>query len=397
MRIEPSFRVKMLPPYLFGKLNAVKYQKRQKGLDVIDLGMGNPMDPTPRKVVDKLCEAVQDPRNHRYSTATGISNLKREVAHVYERRYGVKIDPASEVICTIGSKEGFSHFCLAMLGPGDLVVVPQPAYPIHSFAVALAGASVVGVRLESEEQILRDVEHAMKTFMPRPKAVVLNFPHNPTARTVDLGFFEDMARMARRLRFLVISDMAYAATTFDGYKAPSFLQTKYGKDVAIEFSTMSKEYNMAGWRIGFAVGNAEAVGALGRLKAYYDYGIFQPVQIAAIIAMRHCATEAAEQAMRYQRRRDILCDGLTRAGWAVEKPRASMFVWVKIPPPYAKMGSIKFAYEMMDKALVAAAPGAGFGEAGEGCLRLALVENEKRLRQAVAQIRRAFPVAAKPE
>ena len=392
MRIEPSFRVKMLPPYLFGKLNALKYQKRQKGIDIIDLGMGNPMDPTPRKVVDKLCEAVQDPRNHRYSTATGIFNLKREVAHVYERRYGVKIDPANEVICTIGSKEGFSHFCLAMLGPGDLVVVPQPAYPIHSFAVALAGAGVVGIKLESEEQILRDVEHAMKTFSPRPKAVVLNFPHNPTARTVDIGFFEDMARMARRLRFLVISDMAYAATTFDGYKAPSFLQTKYGKDVAIEFSTMSKEYNMAGWRVGFAVGNAQAVGALGRLKAYYDYGIFQPVQIASIIAMRHCAAEAAEQAMRYQRRRDVLCEGLARAGWEVEKPRASMFVWVKIPAPYAKMGSVKFVYEMMEKAFVSAAPGAGFGEAGEGYLRLALVENEKRLRQACAQIRRVFPV-----
>lgn len=394
MKIEPSFRVKMLPPYLFGKLNALKYEKRQKGIDIIDLGMGNPMDPTPQKVVDKLCEAVQDPRNHRYSTATGIFNLKREVAHVYERRYGVKIDPANEVICTIGSKEGFSHFCLAMLGPGDLVVVPQPAYPIHSFAVALAGAGVIGVNLHSEEQMLRDIEHAMKTFTPRPKAVVLNFPHNPTARTVDIGFFEDMARMARRMRFLVISDMAYAATTFDGYKAPSFLQTKYGKDVAIEFSTMSKEYNMAGWRVGFAVGNAEAVGALGRLKAYYDYGIFQPVQIASIIAMRHCAAEAAEQAARYQVRRDVLCDGLTRAGWEVEKPRASMFVWAKIPAPYAKKGSIKFAYELMEKALVSAAPGAGFGQAGEGCLRLALVENEKRLRQACAQIRRAFPVPA---
>ncbi len=393
MKIDPSFRVKMLPPYLFGKLNALKYEKRQKGIDIIDLGMGNPMDPTPKRVVDKLCEAVRDPRNHRYSTATGIFNLKREVAQVYARRYGVAIDPAGEVICTIGSKEGFSHFCLALLGPGDLVVVPQPAYPIHSFAVALAGASVVGVPLESEEQLLRDVERAMRSLMPRPKAVVLNFPHNPTARTVERDFFEDMARLARKHRFLVISDMAYAATTFDGYQAPSFLQTKYGKEVAIEFSTMSKEYNMAGWRIGFAVGNAEAVGALGRLKAYYDYGIFQPVQIASIIAMRHCAAEAAEQAQRYQRRRDILCEGLARAGWEAEKPRASMFVWAKIPAPYARMGSVKFAYELMEKALVAAAPGAGFGEAGEGYLRLALVENEKRLRQAVAQIRRAFPAA----
>ena len=392
MKIEPSYRVKMLPPYLFGKLNALKYQKRQKGEDIIDLGMGNPGDPTPPAVVAKLCDAVQDPRNHRYSTATGIFSLKREVSFVYERRYGVKIDPNTEVICTIGSKEGLAHFCLAMMGPGDLAIVPQPAYPIHNFAVVLAGASVVGIPLESEEQLLRDVDRIMRTFMPKPKLVILNFPHNPTARTVELPFFDAMSRLARRHKFLVISDLAYAATTFDGYKAPSFLQSKYGKDVCIEFSTMSKEYNMAGWRIGFAVGNAEAVGALSRLKAYYDYGIFQPVQIAAIIAMRHCHQEALEQAMRYQRRRDVLCDGLERAGWTIERPKASMFVWARIPEPYAKMGSVKFAYALMEKALVSAAPGAGFGEAGEGYLRLALVENEKRLRQAVAQIRRTFPV-----
>jgi len=392
MKIQVSSRVKELPVYLFGKLNAVKYEKRRQGADIIDLGMGNPLDATPRVVVDKLCEAVQDPRNHRYSTATGIFNLKREVAIQYRKQYDVEVDPDEEIVCTIGSKEGFSHLCLALLGPGDTAIVPAPAFPIHANAVRLADANVVSVPLEGEEQLLRDVDLLMRRMRPRPKAIVLNFPHNPTTMTVSLDFFEDMARLARRHRLFVISDFAYGQTAFDGYEPPSFLQVKYGKEVGVEFSTMSKAYNMAGWRIGYCVGNRDAVAALSRVKAYYDYGVFQPVQIASIIALRACGREAAEQAARYQARRDVLCNGLERAGWDVARPRATMFCWVKIPEPYRRMGSVKFAFELMEKALVAVAPGAGFGPEGEGYLRLALVENEKRLRQAVRQIRRAFPV-----
>ena len=392
MRVELSNRVRALPPYLFGKLNQIKHQKRREGLDIIDLGMGNPLDPTPRKVVAKLCLAVQDPRNHRYSFATGILNLKREVAANYERRYGVHLNPADEIICTIGSKEGFSHLCLALLGEGDLAVVPQPAFPIHTSAVHLAGASVVGVPLESEEQLLRDVDELMRRMTPRPKLLVLNFPHNPTTMTVSLDFFSHMARIARRHRLFIISDLAYAATAFDGYKPPSLMQTKYGREVSVEFTTMSKEFNMAGWRIGYCVGNRHAIAALARVKAYYDYGVFQPVQIASIIALRHCAREAAEQAMRYQKRRDVLCNGLERAGWEINRPKASMFVWAEIPQPYRRLGSMRFAMRLMEKALVAVAPGVGFGKEGEGYLRLALVENDKRLGQAARQIRRAFPV-----
>ena len=301
------------------------------------------------------------------------------------------LDPNVEIVCTIGSKEGYSHLCLALLGQGDLAIVPQPAFPIHTYGVALAGANVVGVPIEDEEQLLRDVDALARRLTPKPKLLVLNFPHNPTTMTVTLDFFGEMARIARRRRLFVISDLAYAATAFDGYKPPSFLQTKYGKDVGVEFTTMSKEFNMAGWRVGYCVGNRSAVEALAQVKAYYDYGLFQPVQIASIIALRHCADDSAAQAARYQRRRDVLCDGLERAGWEIERPKATMFVWAKIPAPYRRLGSTRLAVEMMEKALVAVAPGAGFGAEGEGYLRLALVENEKRLQQAVRQIRRAFP------
>jgi alanine-synthesizing transaminase len=392
MKIEVSNRVRTLPPYMFGRLNALKYAKRRSGLDIIDLGMGNPLDPTPRLVVDKLCQAVQDPRNHRYSSATGIFQLKREVAIVYEKRYGVKLDPNAEIICTIGSKEGFSHLCLALMGTGDIGIVPQPAFPIHAYGLRLAGASVMGIPLGPEEEMLRDVDDIMRRVTPRPKLMVVNFPHNPTARVVELDFYQDLARLARRHKLFIISDLAYGATAFDGFKPPSFLQAKYGKDIGVEFTTMSKEFNMAGWRVGYCVGNRHAVEALGRVKAYYDYGVFQPVQIASIIALRHCEKEAAAQAARYQRRRDILCEGLERGGWQIERPKAGMFVWAGIPKPYRKMGSVKFAFQLLEKANVAVSPGAGFGEAGEGYLRMALVENEKRLRQAAAQIRRAFPV-----
>lgn len=392
MKIKPSHRLELLPPYLFGKINALKYAKRRAGVDIIDLGMGNPLDPTPRPVVDKLCEAVQDPRNHRYSSATGIFNLKREVATVYRNRHGVELDPAEEILCTIGSKEGFSHLCLALVGAGDLILVPQPSFPIHTYSVLLANGEVVGFPLAGEEEMVREVDRLARNLLPKPKGLILNFPHNPTTRCVSLDFYHEITRVARRHRIFIISDLAYGATAFDGYEPPSLLQAKYGKDVGVEFTTMSKEFNMAGWRVGYCVGNKSAVAALATIKGYYDYGIFQPVQIASIIAMRHCADEAAEQRGRYQRRRDVLCSGLEKAGWEVEWPKATMFAWVKIPPPYNRLGSVKFAMELMEKANVAAAPGAGFGLAGEGYLRLALVENEKRLQQAIRQIRRAFPV-----
>ncbi|MEW6357537.1 MAG: aminotransferase class I/II-fold pyridoxal phosphate-dependent enzyme [Planctomycetota bacterium] len=389
--VELSPRMKMLPPYLFGRLNAAKYQKRRAGIDVIDLGMGNPNDPTPQPIVDKICEAVRDPRNHRYSQAAGLLNLRKEVAKQYKKRYDVKLDPETEIVCVIGSKEGLSHLCLALLGAGDSVVVPEPAFPVHIFGPALAGANVITVQLTEGEALLRSIHDVIAHQHPRPKAIILNYPHNPTGATVDLDFFERVVAFAQEHQILILHDFAYCDIVFDGYTAPSFLQVPGAKEVGIEFTTMSKSYNMAGWRCGFCVGHRDVVTALSQVKGYYDYGLFQPVQIAAIIAMRECEKHVKEQARVYQGRRDVLCDGLERIGWPVERPRASMFVWTPIPEKYRAMGSIDFAFEMIEKAEVAVAPGRGFGEGGEGYLRLALVENELRLKQAVRQIGRAFP------
>jgi len=389
--IPVANRLHRLPPYLFGRLNAIKYQLRRAGADIIDLGMGNPNDPTPEPIVEKLCEAVRDPRNHRYSVSTGLFNLRRELARYYERVWGVELDPETEVIATIGSKEGFSHMCLALLGPGDTALVPNPAFPIHVYGVALAGANVISVPLsEDQEEFLEHIVYAMEHIYPRPKVLVLNFPHNPTTMTVELSFYEEVVAIAKRYGLLVMSDLAYAETTFDGYKAPSFLQARGAKDVGCEFTTLSKNFNMAGWRVGFAAGHPEMIRALAKIKGYYDYGIFQAVQIAAIIAMRHCGEYADEQAKVYERRRDCLCAGLERLGWQVKKPKATMFVWAPIPEPYRQMGSIEFALKLMREAEVAVAPGRGFGENGEGFLRIALVENENRIRQAIRQIRRAL-------
>ena len=389
--VEFSPRMKKLPPYLFGRLNAVKYEKRRAGIDIIDLGMGNPNDPTPQPIVDKICEAVRDPRNHRYTQAAGLLNLRKEVAKQYKSRYGVKLDPETEVVCVIGSKEGLSHLCLALLGPGDSVVVPEPAFPVHVYGPALAGANVITVQLAETDTLLRSLHEAIVHQHPKPKAIILNYPHNPTGATVDIDFFEKVVRFAKQHELLILHDFAYCDIVFDGYEAPSFLQVPGAKDVGVEFTTMSKSYNMAGWRCGFCVGHRDVIAALAGVKGYYDYGIFQPVQIAAIIAMRHCRDHVEEQGRIYQTRRDILCDGLERIGWPVERPRASMFVWTPIPEKYRDTGSIDFAFEMMEKAEVAVAPGRGFGDGGEGYLRLALVENELRLKQAIRQIGRAFP------
>jgi alanine-synthesizing transaminase len=388
-----SARMHRLPPYLFGRINALKMTLRRQGVDIIDLGMGNPSDPTPAPIVDKLREAAGDKRNQRYSVSQGIYNLRREVAVFYDTHWGVELDPASEVITTIGTKEGLSHLCLATLGPGDVALTPTPSFPIHIYAPVIAGANVIGVSMmEGEEALLRRISEMCRVVSPRPKIVFLNFPHNPTARTVELDFFEEVVRLAKRFEFYVIHDFAYGLTTFDGYRAPSFLQARGAKDVGVEALTMSKGYNMAGWRIGFVAGNRDMVQLLAAIKGYYDYGVFQAIQIATVIALRHCEEDMRAQAAIYQQRRDVVCEGLTRAGWEVECPKATMFVWAKIPEPYAQMGSIEFAIQCLDKAEVAVSPGRGFGEDGEGYLRIGLVENEERLRQAVRQLRRAFPV-----
>jgi len=387
--IEPAQRIKRLPPYMFGRLNALKLAKRQAGADIIDLGMGNPSDPAPQIVVDKLCEAARDPRNHRYSAVKGIKNLRKEVAIKYERNWNVSLDPDKEVLACIGSKEGFSHLCLAMMGSGDTAIVPDPAFPIHNYAVALAGGNVITVPLGCDEHFLNTVAEVCEHAYPSPKVLILNYPHNPTAMTVDHGFFEMVVDIAKKFKIAVIHDFAYGETCFDGYKAPSFLSVKGAKDVGVELITMSKPYNMAGFRIGFTVGNPKMIDYLYTIKGYYDYGIFQALQIAGIIAMRHCEENIVAQNLIYQSRRDVICDGLNKLGWKVEKPRATMFVWAKVPEEHLKgKGSIDYAMELVEHAEVSMAPGRGFGEGGEGYMRIALVENEQRLRQAVRNISR---------
>lgn len=389
--IEVATRVKRLPPYLFGRLNQLKYEKRSQGIDIIDLGMGNPNDPTPEPIVEKLCEAVLEPRNHRYSTsAIGIFNLRKEVANFYQREWGVGLDPEKEVVCTIGSKEGLSHLCLALMEAGDEILVPSPAFPVHLHGPALAGAKVLTIPLREEEELLKEITESLAVLHPKPKVLILNFPHNPTGMTVELGFFEEIVNLAKRYNVIVIHDFAYSCIGFDGYRPPSFLQVKGAKDVGVEFNTLSKTFNMPGWRLGFCVGNRQIVEALARIKGYYDYGIFQPVQIASIIALRDCKKYAEQQARVYQRRRDVLCEGLSRIGWQVKKPKAAMFVWAPIYEKYRSMGSVEFSYKLLNEARVSVAPGIAFGEDGEGFLRFALVENELRLRQAVRQIYRAL-------
>lgn len=389
-KIEPAERIKRLPLYLFGKLNALKLAKRQQQIDIIDLGMGNPSDPTPQVIIDKLCEAVQDPRNQRYSASKGIFNLRKEVALKYARKWNVQLDPNTEVLACIGSKEGFSHMCLAMLGPGDTAIVADPAFPIHIYAVALAGANVVTVPLGNTQESLKNIISICEKLYPRPKIMILNFPHNPTAMTVDdIGYFETVVDIARKFNVAVIHDFAYGETCFDSYKASSFLSVKGAKDVGVEFTTMSKAYNMAGWRIGFAAGSKDMIDALATIKGYYDYGIFQAIQIASIVAMRQCENDTIEQNKKYQFRRDVVCEGLSRIGWQVEKPRASMFVWGRVPDEQLKgKGTIDFAMDLVEHANVVVAPGRAFGENGEGFMRIALVENENRLKQAIRNIKR---------
>jgi alanine-synthesizing transaminase len=390
-KVEVASRVRRLPPYLFGRINALLLEKRRAGDDVIDLGMGNPSDPPEDLVIEKLAEAARDQRNHGYSKAQGIDNLRREVASKYFKNHGVRLDPDSEIIVCIGSKEGFSHMCLALMGPGDTAIVPAPYFPVHTYAVMLAAGNVISLDVADHDRFLSNIAYTCQHLYPSPKLLIVNYPHNPTTATVEPEFYVEVVKLARRYKFNVISDFAYADVAFDGYRPPSFLAAPGASDVGVEFTTMSKGYNMAGWRIGYCAGHADMIRALGTVKAYYDYGLFTPIQIAAILALRHTEAAVEAQSARYQRRRDVLCSGLNRLGWKVTPPRAGMFVWTKVPEPWAdQMDSIEFATMLLEKADVAVSPGTGFGPAGEGYLRLSLVENENRLRQAVRQIGRCL-------
>jgi alanine-synthesizing transaminase len=389
--IDVAERVRRLPPYLFEQINQLMYQKRRAGSDVIDLGMGNPSDPPQELVVEKLAEAARDPKNHGYSPAQGILSLRREVAAKYLRRYGVRLDPQTEVTVCLGSKEGFSHICLALVGPGDTAIVPSPSYPAHLYAVAMAAANAILLEVGDSQKLLTDIDSVCRRLAPRPKLLVVNFPHNPTTAVVGPEFYVEIVRLARRHGFLVISDLAYADIMFDGQEAPSFLAAPGAIEVGVELTTMSKGYNMAGWRVGFASGNAEMLRALRMIKGYYDYGMFRPIQVAAILALRRTDRAVRAQSLVYQGRRDTLCEGLERIGWPVERPKATMFVWARLPEPWAsRMGSAAFAMKLLRDGNVVVSPGAGFGPAGEGYVRMALVENEKRLRQAVRQIARCL-------
>ncbi len=363
---------------------------RRRGEDIIDLSMGNPDGPTPKHIVDKLVETAQRPNNHGYSVSKGIFRLRKAICGWYGQRYGVDLDPDSEAIVTIGSKEGIAHLALATLERGDIVLVPNPSYPIHIYGPVIAGADIRHVRNTPDVDFFEELERGLKDSFPKPKLLIVNFPSNPTTQCVDLAFFERLVALAREHGIYVVHDLAYADIVFDGYKAPSILQVPGAKDVAVEFFTMSKSYNMAGWRIGYMVGNPELVAALGRIKSYHDYGTFTPLQVAAIVALEGPQDCVEEIRATYQRRRDVMVKGLREAGWAVDNPRAAMYVWAKIPEPYADMGSLDFAKKLLADAKLAAAPGVGFGQYGDTHVRLALIENEARIRQAIRGIKDMF-------
>lgn len=390
--INVAERVKRLPPYLFAELNALKYAKRRAGADVVDLGMGSPSDPPSDIVIEKLAEAIRNPKVHGYGAARGATNLRREVAARYLKYYGVRLNPDTEIIATLGSKDALSHTILALCGPGDLAIVPSPYFPAHLYAVMLAGGETLALDVRDPARLLSEVAFACERFYPRPKVMLVNYPHNPTATVVEREFYVDLVKLAKKFGFMVLSDLAYADVVFDGYETPSFLSVPGARDVGVEMTTMSKSYNMAGWRIGFCAGNSEIVRALATIKTYYDYGGFTPLQIAGIVAMRELDADVAAQAKIYERRRDVLCEGLERLGWDVVRPKASMFVWQKIPEKYMqKYTTFDFAMKLLSEANVVVSPGSAFGPLGEGYLRLAVVEKEDRLRQAIRQMGRALP------
>lgn len=385
-------RIERLPPYVFNVIGEMRQKARAAGEDVIDFSMGNPDQPTPDHIVKKLVETANREDTHRYSQSKGIPRLRRAMANWYKTRYDVDLDPESEVITTIGSKEGLAHLAMATLGPGDAVLVPNPAYPIHPYGFVIAGADIRHVPLLPGQDFFGELVKAIETSWPRPKMLVLNFPANPTAMCVELDFFEKVVEIAREHNIWVVQDIAYADIVFDGYVAPSILQVQGAKEIAVEFFSLSKSYNMPGWRVGFAAGNKELIGALARIKSYLDYGTFTPIQVAAIAALegdQDCVNDIRDM---YQSRRDVLCEGLNALGWPVEKPRATMFVWAKIPEQYLEMGSLEFAKKLIRDANVAVSPGIGFGQYGDDHVRFALIENEHRTRQALRNIKRLFRV-----
>lgn len=381
-------RLDRLPPYVFATVNKIKMDARRAGKDIIDLGMGNPDLGTPQHIVDKLIDAVQKPHNHRYSASMGITKLRMAIASWYKRRFDVDIDPDTEAIVTIGAKEGISHLILVTIRPGDVVFTPNPTYPIHPFSAIISGGDVRGIPMGPDHDFFENLIAATRQTWPRPRVLVISFPHNPTTEIVDIEFFEKIVDYAREHDIMIVHDFAYADLSFDGYKPPSFLQVKGAKDVGVEFFSLSKSYSMPGWRVGFCVGNKEIVGALARIKSYLDYGIFQPIQIASIIALdgpQDCVKEICDT---YQTRRDALISGLSRVGWEIESPKGTMFVWSKIPDKYLKMGSVEFSKLLINEAHVAVSPGLGFGEYGDDYVRFALIENNMRINQAVRGIRK---------
>lgn len=385
--MEEFTRIRRLPAYVFNITGEMKVAARRRGEDIIDFGMGNPDGATPKHILDKLIESAQKPVTHRYSVSRGLPRLRKAIAHWYGTRYGVDLDPDKETIVTIGSKEGISHLCLAMMDSNDTVVVPNPSYPIHIYGPAIAGAHVVSVPIHNQEQFLAEIENLIPRMMPRPKALIVNFPSNPTTECVELPFLARLVELAREFGFYLIHDLAYADIAFDGYKPPSVMQVPGAKDVAVEFFTLSKSYNMPGWRVGFMVGNPVLVNALARLKSYFDYGTFTPIQVASILALegpQECVKEICDN---YRRRRDVLVEGLNRAGWHVTPPKATMFVWARIPEQFRHLGSLEFSKLLLNEAKVAVSPGIGFGEYGDGHVRFSLIENEERTRQAIRGIK----------
>ena len=383
---QEFYRIQKLPPYVFAVINEMRAKARAAQIDVIDLGMGNPDGATPRVVVNKLIEAARNPRNHRYSQSRGIPRLREEIAARYKANYGVEIDPDKEAIVTIGAKDALAHLLFATIGPGDTVVSPNPAYPIHQYGVLMAEGNACMLPMPDAATFLTRLKDLYRQQSVKPKMLLLSFPHNPTTTCVDLDFFKEIVALAREHGTMIVHDFAYADLGFDGYRAPSILQVDGAKEVAVEIFSLSKSYNMAGWRVGFCLGNQKMIGALARIKSYLDYGVFQPIQIASIIALRECEEDTKKICAVYQRRRDVLVNGLNRAGWPVEKPRGSMFLWAPIPEPFRAAGSLEFAKSVLEKAQVAVSPGIGFGPMGEGFVRFALVENDQRIRQATRSI-----------
>ena len=381
------YRIQKLPQYVFAVTNEMKARLRAAQYDVVDFGMGNPDGPTPKPIVNKLIEAARNPKNHRYSMSKGIPNLRLEITRRYERNYGVELDPEKEAIVTIGAKDALAHLLFAVIGPGDVVVAPDPAYPIHQWGVIMAEGETRLLPMSTPAEFLNRLTDLYKKSTKPPQMVLINFPHNPTTATVDLDFFKEIIRLAQHYGNMVLHDFAYADLGFDGYKPPSILQVDGAKEHAVEIFSLTKSYNMAGWRVGFCLGNRKMIHALARIKSYLDYGNFQPIQIASIIALRECEEEVGKICNLYQKRRDVLCEGLTAAGWPIEKPRGSMFVWAPIPEQFRALGSLEFSKLLLEKALVGVAPGIGFGPAGDGHVRFALIENAHRTRQAIRSVK----------